>query len=272
MNKDFVVLANETLGILTCDHYYTDTAVLVDIGDELATAMADTCTYSVAELDTLVTRVPGPERYMTQIAVQNRGALSCVTDCIALGETAIGCLNFASATRPGGGFVKGAMAQEENLCQCSGLYTCLLTQKAFYQSHQALDGAATDAMIFSPKVPVFRDDATYELLEDSYTVSIITAAAVDCNAVAATVSAAKIEQIMAQRIDKVFALAYAQELDTLILGAWGCGVFGNDPYVIAKLFKTALTGKWQNQFKRVIFAVLDPQYSGRYTAFCEVFN
>ncbi len=58
------------------------------------------------------------------------------------------------------------------------------------------------------------------------------------------------------RIDKMLSLALHQGNETLILGAWGCGVFKNDPKEIAELFKKHLHGKYKNKFKRVVFAIL----------------
>jgi uncharacterized protein (TIGR02452 family) len=60
---------------------------------------------------------------------------------------------------------------------------------------------------------------------------------------------------MRTRIEKVLALSVLHGNDTLILGAWGCGVFQNDPAVIAQLFKDVLTTTFKNQFKKVVFAI-----------------
>jgi uncharacterized protein (TIGR02452 family) len=43
----------------------------------------------------------------------------------------------------------------------------------------------------------------------------------------------------------------------LVLGAWGCGVFKNDPEQIAELFRSALAGRFRGAFTHVVFAVLD---------------
>lgn len=65
----------------------------------------------------------------------------------------------------------------------------------------------------------------------------------------------KIVPMMKRRIDMVLSICKTQEHKTLILGAWGCGVFGNDPKVIAQLFKELLMGKYENQFEKVIFSI-----------------
>ncbi len=70
----------------------------------------------------------------------------------------------------------------------------------------------------------------------------------------------RVEQVMEHRIRCVFALAASNACRGLILGAWGCGVFRNDPDMIARLFAAALSGKssWRSCFERIVFAVFDP--------------
>src|SRR6185312_12808515 len=92
-------------------------------------------------------------------------------------EPHVVALNFASAKNPGGGFLGGAKAQEEDLCRCSALYTCQLTQSAYYEVNRATSSMLyTDNIIYSPDVPFFRDDRL-QLLDEPFTVSIITAPA-----------------------------------------------------------------------------------------------
>ena len=66
-------------------------------------------------------------------------------------------LNFASARNAGGGFINGAKAQEEDLCRCSGLYQCLISQRGYYDANRKQESALyTDHLIYSPNVPWFR--------------------------------------------------------------------------------------------------------------------
>jgi uncharacterized protein (TIGR02452 family) len=115
-------------------------------------------------------------------------------------------------------------------------------------------------MIHSPLVPVFRDDDS-QLLPDPYFVGMLTAPAVNAGAVKQN-EPANVEKIlptMASRIKKVLAVAANRNYDHLVLGAWGCGVFRNDPNGIAELFAQALLGEGQfaRAFRSVTFSVLD---------------
>src|SRR5262249_16056788 len=170
-------------------------------------------------------------------------------------------LNFASARHPGGGFLKGSQAQEESLARASGLYACLAQFPAMYEANARFPSCLyTDHMIYSPDVPVFRDDAD-ALLDRPYPVSFVTAPAVNVPALRTNESArlAQVEPVMRSRMDKVLSLAVVHGHDLLVLGAWGCGVFANDPERVARWFRDHLTGDgiFARAFRRVVFAVLD---------------
>ena len=68
-------------------------------------------------------------------------------------------LNFASAIHPGGGYIRGANAQEECLCRSSTLYPVLKPFEHFYSFHTNIcDTRYSDIMIYSPEITFFRDD------------------------------------------------------------------------------------------------------------------
>lgn len=61
--------------------------------------------------------------------------------------------------------------------------------------------------------------------------------------------------------------------ELLILGAWGCGGFGNDPLQTARDFRGALDGDFAGAFTRVVFAITDSSDHRRYLRpFYEVFS
>jgi uncharacterized protein (TIGR02452 family) len=170
-------------------------------------------------------------------------------------------LNFASARNPGGGYLNGAQAQEEALCRASALYTCLLQARGFYDHHRAhRDPFYTDRVIHSPGVPVFRDDRG-GLLDEPYTVGFLTAAAPNAGVIRRTAPqrTAELPPALARRAERVLETAAAHGYRRLVLGAWGCGVFQNDPAQVAGAFRALLGpgGRFATAFEHVVFGILD---------------
>ncbi|MFI1507081.1 TIGR02452 family protein [Streptomyces sp. NPDC020597] len=178
-----------------------------------------------------------------------------------LGGEPVAVLNFASARNPGGGFLNGAQAQEEALCRASALYTCLLEARGFYDHHRAhRDPLYTDRVIHSPAVPVFRDDRG-RLLDEPYAVGFLTAAAPNAGVVLRTTPrrAGELPPALSARAERVLETAAAHGYRRLVLGAWGCGVFRNDPAQVAEAFRALLAagGRFEHRFAHVVFGVLD---------------
>ncbi|MFI9803016.1 TIGR02452 family protein [Streptomyces sp. NPDC052301] len=178
-----------------------------------------------------------------------------------LADAPVAVLNFASARNPGGGYLNGAQAQEEALCRASALYTCLLTARAFYDHHRAdRDPFYTDRVIHSPAVPVFRDDRG-RLLAEPFRAGFLTAAAPNAGVVRRTQPrrAAELPGALAARAGRVLETAAANGYRRLVLGAWGCGVFQNDPAQVAGAFRALLGpgGRFAGAFEQVVFGVLD---------------
>jgi uncharacterized protein (TIGR02452 family) len=116
----------------------------------------------------------------------------------------------------------------------------------------------TDYVIYSRDVPVIRtDDGT--LLEEPYLCSFLTSPAVNARAVLrrAPWRRPEIRAAMASRIAKVLAAAVQNKHETLVLGAWGCGAFGNNSAEVAALFQQALTTEYRGVFSRIVFAITD---------------
>lgn len=170
-------------------------------------------------------------------------------------------LNFASARNPGGGYLNGAQAQEEALCRASALHTCLLQAREFYDHHRAdRDPFYTDRVIHSPGVPVFRDDRG-RLLNEPFTVGFLTAPAPNAGVVRRTTPqrTAELPRALATRAERVLETAAAHGYRRLVLGAWGCGVFQNDPAQVAGAFRALLGpgGRFAGVFECVVFGILD---------------
>lgn len=179
----------------------------------------------------------------------------------------VACLNFASAVNPGGGFLDGSSAQEESIARATGLYPCIAQFSVMYETNRRYRSALyTDFMIYSPQVPVFRDDRD-QLLEQPFFVSIITAPAVNAGIVKSREphNIPRIEEVMVTRIGKILAAAAVYRHDALVLGAYGCGVFQNNPTDVAGYFARFLGpgGRFENVFRRVTFAVPEKGRSKR---------
>ncbi|MCF3129631.1 TIGR02452 family protein [Streptomyces olivochromogenes] len=176
-------------------------------------------------------------------------------------EEPVAVLNFASARNPGGGYLNGAQAQEEALCRASALYTCLLRAREFYDHHRAhRDPFYTDRVIHSPAVPVFRDDRG-SLLAEPFSAGFLTAAAPNAGVVRRTTPerTPELPRALAVRAERVLETAAAHGYRRLVLGAWGCGVFQNDPAQVAGAFRALIGpgGRFAGTFEHVVFGILD---------------
>ena len=252
MNRDErAALARETVEIVARGWYDS-----VHIADGVAAAVRNT---SLIRGDD---PLPPPLATFAEprVEVTAETTLSAARRC-AKGGARVIALNFASAKNPGGGFLGGSEAQEESLARSSALYACLEPQREFYEHNRALRSALySDHILFSPGVPVFRDDAG-RLLDEPYLVSFVTAPAVNAGAVRDNQPerVRDIRPTMARRLGRVLAVAASQPCDALILGAWGCGVFRNEPADVVELFHRALgpRGPFRPHFPLVVYAVYD---------------
>lgn len=171
-------------------------------------------------------------------------------------------LNFANAYSPGGGVLHGAMAQEECLCRSSNLYASLTLpyiRKNYYKwnSHNTGD-MGTDTVIYSPKVTVFKsDDAIPIELEHWFHTDVLTCAAPFLNPdKRRPISMDKLKKVFTARVNNILEVAAANNVDVIVLGAFGCGAFNNPPDLVAEVFRHLLVTKGQGRFfKRVIFAI-----------------
>ena len=129
---------------------------------------------------------------------------------------------------PGGGFLGGSQAQEESLARASGLYPCISQMNEMYDHNRKLRTCLySDYMIYSPGVPVIRDDED-RLLAQYYTTAFITAPAVNAGVVKEREQAddQQIESVMKERIRYILDVAAMNGHRTLVLGAYGCGCSG----------------------------------------------
>jgi uncharacterized protein (TIGR02452 family) len=170
----------------------------------------------------------------------------------------VAALSFASATRPGGGFLGGAQAQEEDLARGSSLYDCLTACPAYYEANRACGSALyTDHLVYAPRVPFFRDEHL-QLVTKPFFVSILSSPAPDAGQVRASepLAVSRIEDVLYERGRHVLLVAREHGHRALVLGAWGSGVFRNDPGVVAAMWRYHLSKPdFAGVFDRVVFAI-----------------
>ena len=175
--------------------------------------------------------------------------------------------NFASATNPGGGVVNGATAQEECLCRVSTLYFCLDTKKmwdGFYGPHRRQgDALHNDDCIYTPDVLVLKTDTAMPSLladRDRYSVNVITCAAPNLrqkpgdNHKPLKITDKALMELHEKRLSRILDIAYEKGNEVVILGAFGCGAFLNNPEVVARAAKNVVA-KYKTLFDVIEFAV-----------------
>jgi uncharacterized protein (TIGR02452 family) len=255
-------LARDTVEIVERGSYHSASGRVVDTARSIRECLEATRYYGPEELEQLRRDVldrPGVDR-STIFEVVNETTLCGIARVLSCGQGPVAVLNFASAKNPGGGFLNGSHAQEESLARSSALHASQLRAWDFYERHRASSSLLySDAMIVSPGCPVFRDDDG-TLLDEPRMATFITSAAPNAGAAADNRPAElpSIPEIFRRRSEYVLALAASQGYRQLVLGAWGCGVFRNDPGVVAESFAAHLKhGSWSGRFDRVVFSVLD---------------
>ena len=206
-----------------------------------------------------------------------------------LPEKRIAVLNFASASRPGGGVKNGSSAQEESLCRCSTLYPTIdrrrLRQQYYDVNRAARDVRHTDACIYSPGVIICKtDESTPRRMPDDrfVTVDVISCAAPNLRNEPANyhnpetgdpvrMEPEELYELHYNRAKHILHIAACNKVDILILGAFGCGAFANDPNIVSKAYCSALA-EYQRFFDVIEFAIYCRDYeTENYKAFHRTF-
>lgn len=206
------------------------------------------------------------EKENVEIIIENSdtvraGKMYCNDGKIAL-------LNFSSYKNAGGMFINGSKAQEECLCHASYLYN-VLSQfvTRFYDWNNAHKNRALylNRGLYSPDV-LFQHEGSL------FNCDVITCAAPNKSAAQKyqNVSNEENTRVLKSRIKYVLDIAKDNEVDVLILGAYGCGVFGQNPIEVANVFKEYLNTTHKNCFSKVVFAIPNGK-DGNLNAFKMVF-
>ncbi|MCL1874089.1 MAG: TIGR02452 family protein [Clostridiales bacterium] len=264
-------LAQETVRVAREGKYIAD-GVLVDISQDVSYANTHSVFISQSESDCReksFTQKTG----MMMLEFSNESTLSAIFYLQNPEDKPLGVLNFASAKNPGGGFLSGAMAQEESLAAVSNLYDTLLQCPEYYEINKAHQSFRyTDCAIWSPDVVFFRDEAG-RFLRHPAKASVLTLPAVNYGQVLRKGEDARLAKTAMKRRMKIALATFADKgCKAVILGAYGCGVFRNDPEDVAAWWDELLMD-YGGHFKKVFLAVLDRSPSREtITAFARIWG
>ncbi|WP_234121647.1 TIGR02452 family protein [Clostridium hydrogenum] len=257
MREYFKNIAGETLNVINDGYYINDLKERVDIrdlvnkavdGTELISEFRDYSKTSNASFNKSKPAIVNNSTINTIIELRNSGISGNIV-----------ALNFASARNPGGGFETGANAQEESIARASSLYPCLIKCSEFYEFHRKQGSPLySDKIIYSPDVPIFRDDSG-KFLNKPVLCSFITSPAVNANvARGRKISESIIKETMNIRISNILKLALNKNPSAIVLGAFGCGVFGNNPKDISHMFALKLKENMKSISDiKIVFAIYD---------------
>lgn len=175
----------------------------------------------------------------------------------------VAVLNFASYKFPGGGFLMGSKAQEECLCHASTLFNVISNEKFgfYYEDNRSHLNRALyfNRAIYSPDI----------IFNDKYKAAVVTCAAPNYTAAHKyqRVSREENKEVLKARIEYVLRILSENNAAYLVLGAFGCGVFGQDPTEVASIFKEFLENEFKGAFKKVVFAIPKTNRNHNYEAF-----
>ena len=258
-------IARETAQIMRDGFYADNSSHVHDIAADIENATSKTRLYAPDWTPPFW----GEPKFKTRIEVTNETTLRAARRLFDEGRNAV-ALNFASATNVGGGWLNGARAQEEYLCRNSVLAQCIGQKREFYEYHREHRAPRySDMMLYSPDVAVVRDE--FDVLCAPWPCSIITAAAPNLN-YGLSLPLAELRELWRARIARVFDVALANDHENLVLGAWGCGAFKNDPTMVAQEFGDVIE-KYDGQFELLLFAVWDVGgKQGNFAPFAQQFH
>lgn len=207
-----------------------------------------------------------------QVKVLERDMLEEAGELVA-NHFSVAVLNMASASSPGGGYLQGAGAQEENLHRRSDAYRFTVQQKRHYPIKQ-------DVCLLSKNVTVFRgpEKEGYPFLEKSFRTSMISCAALSHPRLTSSRDYRDPEdrRAMETKVKLIIEAAVRAGCDAVVLSAFGCGAFGNPPEVVAKMFHEELQ---RSHLRSVTFCIFDDHNAGdfhnprgNFQPFLEVFR
>ena len=185
---------------------------------------------------------------LTSIEIVNEDCIEiCIRQKLIQPESDLLLLNMASDKKPGGGVAKGSTAQEEHICRCTTLYPNLY--KRFYP-------LSDYEFIHSTNIRILKD-GTFSKTK-SYPINVISMASIRRpKLISGKLYTDSDYEKMFNKVRILLQFALDNNYKILILGAWGCGAFGNPPEIVAKIFYDQLNGEFKNKFSKVIFSIME---------------
>jgi uncharacterized protein (TIGR02452 family) len=195
----------------------------------------------------------------TEIQVINQDTLLAIEDEIinSVNKTSICGLNMASCVKSGGGVERGSMAQEEELFRRTNYFMTL--DNSFHP-------IKNDEIIYTEEISIVKDEKYKVIKKSALSCAFIASAALKNPTLVNGKYTEKDYEIMCNKIDDIFRLAYLNNHNILVLGALGCGAYNNPNDQVADIFKIYLE-KYDKCFKKIIFAVYSI-HNDNFDVFC----
>eukprot|EP00661_Eupelagonemidae_sp_cell13_P005834 gene5834-4407_t len=217
---------------------------------------------------------PPPCFRTTRLRVVASDTLDCAMQLRRQGRVL--ALNLANAHQPGGGWLRGRPAQEEELFRRTAL-AAVLHPSLLRPGALAPYPVPEFGCIIAEQVPVFRagPDAGYAYLDKPQCLDFAFVAAYDASTesrFSVLTPEGRLTPEAAERTSRKLACLLttaAGRWDVLVLGALGCGAFGNPAQDIAALFLSACRAH-AGHFREIHFAVLDGGRDRNFPVFCNV--
>ncbi|MFK7904463.1 MAG: TIGR02452 family protein [Chitinophagales bacterium] len=181
-------------------------------------------------------------------------------------------LNMANGENPGGGVMRGAGAQEENIFRRSNLFRSLYQFVNYGMKEYGTPRDPNDSYplneatggIYSPNITIFRgsEHNGYCLLPKPYKLAFVTVPAIYSPKLSYKDGIYRITETFATltkiKIRTILRIAILNGHDSAILSAFGCGAFQNPPNHMAELFQEVLEElEFKNKLKIIVFAIID---------------
>lgn len=222
------------------------------------------------------------ENFVSKYEPMRAGRVSCKENMMLIEVKAyaeegnhVAVLNSGNPIEPNGKIFKGSDTEEEKICRVSNLYEALISEntseyyilnKEIFERNQFNSMfLGTDRVLYSPAVMIMKDYvgyqpfwgmATEEYREMPYFIDVLTCSAPFFSGLGYILPDGDLEYLLKRRIRNIFEVAIENDVETFIIGAFGCGDFHNPVSIVARAFKGVLSEKrYARAFDDVVFVI-----------------